>query len=257
MAIQAFGKFDFDFEVQIMELQSQYTAITLQEIYDTIHDAMADIRNLSQPKIAAASGQDSIGLGLATGLTVRLINGWRVKAADRIGPTVVKINVDGGNLITEDANGPDPNDPLAPAAYVSYSLSKAVSAVETTSAIIASLDTRIPQQLVNGRLDSSMGAVAGAALSAEKLQLSTDLMTKGTVDTTVFMSTVTEFEVFDITDSVADVYRHRLLYFTQEAGGLYRSVTEIQAYSLVNGRGHFTVDAMLYPPTHGDVFLFV
>jgi len=137
--IQTYGKFDMDFTNQIMELQSAYTSIALQEVYDTAHDAMAEIQNMDNARIASASGQEDLGGGLATGLTVRMLNGWRVKAADRGGPGFVRVSIDGGNLVTSAANGPDPNDPLAPADYVTYSLSKAASSTETTQAKINDL----------------------------------------------------------------------------------------------------------------------
>lgn len=129
--VQTFGKLDFNMNTQIMELQIAYAAITLQEIYDSAHDAMANLNNMDERRIAKASGQDDLGSGLMTGLTVELLNGWRTKAADRGGPDFVRVSITGGNLITAAANGPDPTDPLAPANYVTYSLSKAVSATIT------------------------------------------------------------------------------------------------------------------------------
>lgn len=129
--IQTFGKFDFNFDTQIMELQVAYVTITLQEIYDSAHDASANLNHMDSKIIARASGQNDLGGGLKTGLTVELLNGWRLKAADRGGLPFVRVAITGGNFITAEANGPDPTDPLAPANYVTYSLSKAVSATIT------------------------------------------------------------------------------------------------------------------------------
>lgn len=129
--IQTFGKFDFNFDTQIMELQVAYVTITLQEIYDSAHDASANLNHMDSKIIARASGQNDLGGGLKTGLTVELVNGWRLKAADRGGLPFVRVAITGGNFITAEANGPDPTDPLAPANYVTYSLSKAVSATIT------------------------------------------------------------------------------------------------------------------------------
>lgn len=131
--IQTFGKLEFNFDTQIMELQVAYVVITLQEIYDSAHDASANLNHMDSKIIARASGQNDLGGGLKTGLTVELLNGWRLKAADRGGLPLVRVAIEGGNFITAEANGPDPTDPLAPANYVTYSLSKAVSSTITAA----------------------------------------------------------------------------------------------------------------------------
>lgn len=144
---QTFGKFDFNFDTQIMELQIAYVTITLQEIYDSAHDASANLNHMDSKIVARASGQNDLGGGLKTGLTVELLNGWRLKAADRGGPSFVRVSITGGNFITAAANGPDPHDPLAPADYVTYSLSIAVSAViseiEDVRSKVTTIRTRV------------------------------------------------------------------------------------------------------------------
>ena len=131
--IETFGKFDFNFDTQIMELQIAYVTITLQEIYDSAHDASATLNHMDSKIIARASGQNVLEPGLKTGLTVELLNGWRLKAADRGGPSFVRVRITGGNFITSAANGPDPTDPCAPANYVNYSYPMAVSATITAA----------------------------------------------------------------------------------------------------------------------------
>jgi hypothetical protein len=64
----------------------------------------------------------------------------------------------------------------------------------------------------------------------------------GTVDTTGFTPTTTEFECDDITEATADHYVGRIAMFL--TGALADQQADITAYTLTGGRGHFTVTAM-------------
>ena len=80
-------------------------------------------------------------------------------------------------------------------------------------------------------------------------------MIRGTVDETAFAPTTTEFEASDITDAVDDVYDGAVVIFT--AGSLLRLRTDISAYTVTGGRGHFTVTEMPQAPATGDTFIIV
>lgn len=137
--IQTFGGLDFNFTTQVIELPSPDTDISMQELYDAIVDARAALLNMDDSPIGVASGKVDLGGGLQVGITLELVDGWRLKAADRAGPlgSETRILVEGGNLVTFEADqapagGPPlgaADDPLAPASFVTYSIEKAVSAV--------------------------------------------------------------------------------------------------------------------------------
>lgn len=134
------GKFDFNFTTKIIELQIAYTSATMQELYDAQHDLSAQILFMVAQEIATASGKDDVDVttGLATGITLRLVNGWRLTAAARAGPGTTLISFTGGNLVTSEALGPDPNIPVAPNTNIFITYSSAVSA---TIQNITKLDT--------------------------------------------------------------------------------------------------------------------
>lgn len=75
---------------------------------------------------------------------------------------------------------------------------------------------------------------------------------KGSVSNAGFTPTATEFESGDITEATANHFVGRLVVFT--SGALLNQATKITAYSLVTGRGHFTVDTMTEAPANTDKF---
>ena len=81
----------------------------------------------------------------------------------------------------------------------------------------------------------------------------TRLMVPGTVDNAGFTPTQTEFECSDITEATANHYVGRTLHPT--SGNLVGQSTTITAYSLVGGRGHFTVRQMTEAFSNGDTFV--
>lgn len=118
----------------------------------------------------------------------------------------------------------------------------------------ADLIARHPAALVGGRMDASMGAVAGASAGVPNLSTSLGLMKSGTIDDTAFAPTLTEFECSDITDSTANLYLGRIVYIV--SGPAQYAPAEITAYTLAGGRGHFTVSpALPATPGNGDLIL--
>lgn len=95
------------------------------------------------------------------------------------------------------------------------------------------------------------------ALSGTKTNQSVALntMQTGTVDDTNHSPTTTEFETSDITVSAAQHFNGRSLIFT--SGTLIRQATSISGYSLVSGRGHFTVVQLTSAPAAGVSFIIV
>jgi hypothetical protein len=78
---------------------------------------------------------------------------------------------------------------------------------------------------------------------------------KGTVDDANHTPTTTEFEADDITEANADQFVGRVVLW--RTGVLTGQQAEITDYSLVTGRGHFTVAAMTDAPADGDTFHIV
>jgi hypothetical protein len=121
------------------------------------------------------------------------------------------------------------------------------SAAPATAAALATVDTVVDAIKV---ITDALGVVAAA-----RLALTGAGMLPGTVDDTVFTPTTTEFEADDITEATASHYNGRNVLWT--SGVLLDQMTDITAYALTGGRGHFTVTAMTEEPGNNDTFVIV
>jgi len=131
-------------------------------------------------------------------------------------------------------------------------LSKAIADILEDTA--TTLDGKLPSALVGGRMDSNVSAIDNSNAAAVNLALAAGVMVAGTVDSTV-TPTTTQFECDDITEATADHYVGRKWLFT--SGALVGQATNITAYSLVSGRGRFTVEEMTEAPANDDTGIIV
>lgn len=97
--------------------------------------------------------------------------------------------------------------------------------------------------------------VWGDTIAAQQIQKSGALMVSGHVDDAAFAPTTTEFESNDVALGLANHFKKRIVFW--RTGALAKQAAEITAYSVVAGRGHFTVTAMTAPPADPDEFLIV
>lgn len=104
-------------------------------------------------------------------------------------------------------------------------------------------------------LDVSLTEINGNANAASRLALAAAGMVPGTVDDVGFTSTTTEFETDDITESTGAHFSGRNVLWT--SGALLDQMTDIIAYGLTGGRGHFTVTTMTEAPANNDTFIIV
>ena len=116
----------FDKINKIITVPAPTTEITVQTLINEIRDWEDELVNIDVAKIADASGKEDLGGGLSVGITLKLLS-WKLKFADRSGPDYVDCGVTGGNLVAVDGNN-QPMNPIQPAAYVTVTVVKAVSA---------------------------------------------------------------------------------------------------------------------------------
>lgn len=98
-------------------------------------------------------------------------------------------------------------------------------------------------------------SINGDAPAAVRLALSAGQIIPGTVDDTAHTPTATEFEADDITEATASHYVGRNVLFT--SGVLAGQMSDITAYTLTGGRGHFTVTALTEAPGNDDTFVII
>ncbi len=126
--------------------------------------------------------------------------------------------------------------------------------VATTLADTNDLQTRTPAVLVGGRMSSDVGSVDGSVTAASKMKDAMDATVQVTVDDTAFTPTATQFET-NVTEATANHFKDRVIIFL--SGTLIGQAKDITAYSLVGGRGLFTVSALTEAPLDTDTFLIV
>ncbi len=114
----------FDFPAKIITVPSPDVTLDLQFLINSIRDAEDDISpGMSYPKIADAFGKQDLGGGVTVGMTVVLLDGWRVKFEDRPGPSTVSVTISGGNFVGEAGA-----NPVAPATYIQVTVAQSTSA---------------------------------------------------------------------------------------------------------------------------------
>lgn len=106
----------------------------------------------------------------------------------------------------------------------------------------------------NGLL-ANINAINGVTSAAAKLALASGEFYTFTVSNTGFTPIATEFEAGDLSTAGTDHFKGRTIIFT--SGALKGQATDITAYSVVGGRGHFTVTALNAAPSNGMTGLII
>jgi len=123
----------------------------------------------------------------------------------------------------------------------------------TLNAILGVPDTAgedVPSTTTDEVLDEDLSTHTTANTAGQSLgdqALAAASIIPGTVDSTGFTMTNTEFEADDITEATADHYKGRVVVWT--SGALIGQAAEITVYALATGRGHFTIT----PPNATDI----
>jgi len=108
---------------KIVEVRAPATEITIQQLINGIRDWEDD--HLEFGKVADATGKDDLGAGRFTAITLKLVDGWRLKFEDRA--TLTACMVSGGNLLAVDEAGA-PIYPIAEAANVTATIAQSTAA---------------------------------------------------------------------------------------------------------------------------------
>jgi hypothetical protein len=215
---------------------------------------------------SAITTASSLGLKLKTNVDATISSRSTYAGADTAGTTTLLSRIIG--TLATGTHQPQSGDSyarLGAPAGASISADIGTRASQTsvdgiTTAVdteVAAIKAKTDQLTFTGanRVDASMAAIDNDTSAATNLKFSADTMVRGTVDTTGFTPTTTEFEAGDVTEATADHYLGLTLKFT--SGALSGQGTAITDYSLVGGRGHFTVVALTEPPASTDTFVML
>jgi len=98
--------------------------VSIQELVNKIRDYEELLINLDYGHIANAYGKQPLGGGSFVGITLELINNWRLSFEARPGPDTVLVTVSGGNLVA--INDYD-NNPIYPTAFTQVVIAQSSS----------------------------------------------------------------------------------------------------------------------------------
>lgn len=126
----------FNKSTKIITVLDPATTITIQDLHDEIRLYEELTNNLEISQIANASGKQDLGGGVRVGITLELINDWRLAFEERAGPDTALCTVSGGNLVATNSYG---NTAIYPTAYTQVIISQSSSATisDTTSTTTA------------------------------------------------------------------------------------------------------------------------
>jgi len=112
----------FDFYNSIIEVPAPDTSLDLQYLVNQVRDTEDELSPpMAYKKIIDAFGKQPLGGGTYVGITVMLLDNWKVRFEARPGPDTVSCLISGGNLVAESGN------PIAPSAYTTVSLAQSSS----------------------------------------------------------------------------------------------------------------------------------
>lgn len=112
----------FDFIDSIIEIPAPTTSITLQTLINEIRDEEDELTPaMTYRKIADAYGKQQLSDGVLVGITLVLLDDWKLRFEARPGPDTVACIVEGGNLVAISGN------PLAPSAFTSVTIAQSSS----------------------------------------------------------------------------------------------------------------------------------
>lgn len=104
------------------------TEVTIQELVNAIREWEDELCNMEVEKIMDAAGKQDLGGGVLVGITLELVNDWRIQFEDRSPPDTIACKVSGGNLVATNSYN---NNPIKPSAYTQVTISQSTSAAQT------------------------------------------------------------------------------------------------------------------------------
>ncbi|MBI3290040.1 right-handed parallel beta-helix repeat-containing protein [Candidatus Microgenomates bacterium] len=110
---------------RIIQVDSPQTSASIQDLLNEIRNYEALLINLDYGHITNAYGKQSLGGGVTVGITLELINDWRIAFEARAGPSTTLCTVSGGNLVAINQYS---NNPISPTAFTQVNIAQSTSA---------------------------------------------------------------------------------------------------------------------------------
>ena len=119
MATLTFFKYE-----RVVQVDSPQTSAAVQDLINQIRAYEEQLINLDYGHIANAYGKQALGGGAFIGITLELINDWRLAFEARAGPDTVSCFVSGGNIVAVNQYA---NNPIKPTAFTQVNVQQSTS----------------------------------------------------------------------------------------------------------------------------------
>lgn len=184
-----------DYTSSLVNVLSPQTTVDVQILLNSIREQEASELGITYPKIANASGKESLGGAVSVGITVELLPPWQLKFSS--GDYIAKIS--GGNLV-----GGIAGDPVAYSAGVQVLLiqSAASTVVAVGGSALTSEEHAQLMALFNG-LTTNQATELAAIYKANMNKRSRNATTR--VITIYEDDGTTPFAEFDSNDDVSEI----------------------------------------------------
>lgn len=120
-------------DAHVIQVDIPFVRVTIQDLINQIREYEDELINMDHPKIIDASGKQDLGGGVLVGITLEMLDNWRVQFEPRTGPLLESVSVTGGNIVTtNDFN----NNPIKPSPFTQVSVTSSSSATISQIEII-------------------------------------------------------------------------------------------------------------------------
>jgi len=109
---------------RIIQVDAPQTTITIQDLLNQIRLYEELPINMDYGSLANASGKQALGGGSFVGITLELINDWRLAFEARPGPDTILCTVAGGNLVATNQYN---DNPIYPTAFTQVNIAQSSS----------------------------------------------------------------------------------------------------------------------------------
>jgi len=207
---------------------------------------MASTDAITVPKYATAYRMQ---FGIQNGAS----NGALIPSATGVAATIVK---DGGTQVSTT------NSPSQIGTTGLYTLDLTATEMTCTSALVVVTSTstgavpviREINPQTTGSIPVDVNSITGSTAAAAGLSATSQAVVTGTVVTTNFTPTTTEFET-SLTASTLGLYRNRVVIFTSGANKGFAAA--IADYQYITANGYIFCGALPSAPASGDSFVII
>ena len=113
----------FDKINKVITIEDTADEITIQNLLNAVRQWEDELSSMDIGQVASAAGKEPLGGGVTVGITLTLLDNWRLAFEARGGPSYIQCKVSGGNLV-----GTHPDGVIYPTAFTQVVMTASSSA---------------------------------------------------------------------------------------------------------------------------------